>query len=218
MDENLKKIWQKRIERTMENLKKNNMDAYYAEKASDVVPIVESLVAEGSIVASGGSVSLEQSGVAALLRSGRYEYLDRLAPGADSDKVYRQSFFADAYFCSSNAVTEKGELYNVDGRSNRVAAIAFGPKSVIMVVGYNKIVKNIDEAIERVKKFAAPANTVRLSCNTYCHEKGECLGNGGEICSGCGSDERICCNYLISAKQREKGRIKVIIVGEELGF
>ncbi|MCX7657181.1 MAG: lactate utilization protein, partial [Oscillospiraceae bacterium] len=76
MDENLRKVWQKRIERTMENLKKNNIDAYYAEKASDVVPIVESLVAEGSIVASGGSVSLEQSGVAALLRSGRYEYLD----------------------------------------------------------------------------------------------------------------------------------------------
>lgn len=83
------------------------------------------------------------------------------------------NFSTDAYFTSANAITENGELYNVDGNSNRIAAIAYGPESVIVVAGYNKIVKNLDEAINRVKSTAAPANTVRLNCKTYCNETGD---------------------------------------------
>ena len=119
---------------------------------------------------------------------------------------------------SSNAVTERGELYNVDGNSNRIAAIAFGPSRVIMVVGINKIVPDLDAAIRRVKTIAAPKNTQRLSCKTYCEAAGKCAGLDGDLCAGCASDARICCNYLVSAKQREPGRIHVIFVGEELGY
>ena len=139
----------------------------------------------------------------------------------DPREAYLKAFSADAYFCSSNAVTENGELYNVDGNSNRIAAISYGPKSVIMIVGYNKIVKNIDEAIKRVKTICAPKNCERLDINSYCNSKGECksyLIENPEICDGCSSDTRICCNYLISSRQRHKDRIKVILVPEILGY
>lgn len=218
MDDNLKCIWDKRIKKTADNLTKNNMEVYFADKKSAVAGIVKTLLNDGDVVTSGGSMSLAESGVIDLLRSGEYEYLDRVAEGADADRIYRQAFSADAFLCSCNAVTENGELYNVDGNSNRVAAICFGPKSVIMVVGYNKIVKNIDEAVMRVKSIAAPSNCKRLSCETYCVEKGECMGINGDIVSGCKGDKRICCNYLISSYQRIKGRIKIILVGEELGY
>jgi len=224
MDKNLKAIIDSRIQRTAENLRKNNMEVFCVEKKEDVVPLVESLLSEGDTVAVGGSASLAESGVLELLRSGKYNFLDRYDSSLtreETEEIFRKSFFADAYLCSSNAVTEKGELYNVDGNSNRVAAICYGPKSVIMVVGYNKIVKDIDEAIIRVKTTAAPANCVRLNCDTYCREKGECmsfLNDPSYMTSGCSSPGRICCNYVVSARQRVKNRIKVILVAEELGF
>ena len=118
-------------------------------------------------------------------------------------------------------ITENGELYNVDGNSNRVACIVYGPRQVIMVVGVNKIVKNIDEAVMRVKTNCAPKNTKRLDCQTPCNKTGECISlmqDNSEICAGCGSDGRVCCNYVITARQRHKDRIKVIIVNEDLGF
>lgn len=222
MDENLKSVILKRINKVSEGLQKNNMEFYYAETKEDVPGIVESLLNEGDIVSSGGSMTLKQCGVIDLLKSNKYKYLDRDAVGIDSiDQLYRASFSADAYLSSANAITENGELYNVDGNSNRIAAIAFGPKSVIIVAGYNKIVKDIYEAQKRVKMVSAPANVQRLTCATYCFESGKCISlNSGdsEISTGCNSDARICCNYLISAKQKHKGRIKVIIVGERLGY
>lgn len=213
-----------KIELTMENLRKNNMDAYYVETKQDVVPLVKTLIKEGDTVSNGGSVSLKETGVIDELKSGRYNYLDRSREGLTADEimeVYRKTYCADAYFASSNAVTENGQLYNVDGNSNRVSAILFGPSSVILVCGYNKIVKDIKEAELRVKTCAAPPNTVRLNCDTYCAKEGECVSLNNpdaEICDGCKSDRRICCNYVISAQQRHKGRIKVIFVGEKLGY
>jgi len=224
MDKNLKSIIEKRIQKTAENLRKNNMQVFCVDKKEDVVPLVESLLSEGDTVAVGGSVSLSETGVLDLLRSGKYNFLDRYEPGLskeETEEIHRKSFFADAYITSSNAVTVKGELYNVDGNSNRVAAICYGPKSVIIVVGYNKIVNDIDEAIMRVKTTAAPANCVRLNCDTYCREKGECmsfLSDPHYMTEGCSSPGRICCNYVVSARQRIKDRIKVIIVAEELGY
>ena len=128
---------------------------------------------------------------------------------------------ADVFLSSSNAVTENGELYNVDGRGNRIAAFCFGPKNVIVIVGANKIVPDIDAAAERVKKIAAPKNTVRLSCKTPCAKTGECISlknENPELCDGCLTDERICSSYLISGRQRVKDRIKVIICKESLGY
>ena len=209
------------IENTIKNLEKNNIEALYVESKEDVVPLIEKLVPQGSTVAVGGSVSLDESGVLSYLRSGRYEFFDRYAQGLSREEVmevYRKSFGVDAYFCSSNAVTEEGELYNVDGNANRISAIAFGPKTVIMVVGVNKIVKNIDEAVKRVKTIAAPKNCRRLDCRTYCFEKGHCMDMDGGMGKGCDSPQRICRHYLVSAKQAVMGRIKVIIVNEELGY
>lgn len=222
MDNSLKSIILKRINKTGENLRKNNMEFYYAETRSDVPGIVESLIKEGDVITKGGTMTMAECGLTELLESPKYKYLDRskMTP-EEVQKLYIDAFSADVYISSSNAITEDGVLYNVDGISNRVAAIAYGPKSVIIIAGYNKIVKNLSEAELRVKTIAAPANCERLSCETYCKEKGECLSlskDGREMCGGCSSQARICCNYLISAYQRHKGRIKVIIVGEELGY
>lgn len=211
------------IEKTMANLKKNNFGAYYVEKKEDVVPLVKQLVKAGSSVANGGSVSLKECGVMDLLASGEYVFFDRTkAKDADEQReLYIKAYGSDAFFCSSNAVTQNGELYNVDGNSNRVSCIVYGPKQVIMVVGYNKIVENIDEAIKRVKECAAPPNSTRLDLPNYCAKSGKCVSLNKEnpsICDGCDSPSRICCNYVVSAHQRHKDRIKVIIVGEKLGY
>jgi len=222
MNENMKSVILNRINRTAEALKKNNMEFHYAESKIEVLTIISNLLKTGDVVATGGSVTLEECGVIDHLRSDKYKYLDREAIDHDNlEQLYRASFSADAYITSANAVTENGELFNVDGRGNRVAAISYGPKSVIVVVGYNKIVNNLDEAVNRVKSTAAPANTQRLTCATYCYERGCCVSekNGlKNITDGCDSDSRICCDYLITAHQREKNRIKVIIVGEKLGY
>lgn len=211
------------IERTMENLRKNNMEAYYAESAADVENIVKTLIKEGDVITHGGSETLRECGLLDLFKSGAYRYLDRSTAKTpeEAEKIYREAYFADAYFASPNALTEGGVLYNMDGNSNRVSAILYGPASVIFIAGYNKIVKDLDEAVFRVKSVAAPMNTKRLDRATYCRETGECLSLGKDasfICDGCRSKERICCNYVISAMQRHKGRMKVIIVGEKLGY
>lgn len=221
MDNNKKTIIEKRIRRTGENLVKNNMDFYYAETKNDVRPIVESLIKKGDVITNGGSMTMAECGLADLLSSPNYTYLDRTGKSREEvEEIYIKAFSADVYISSSNAITEDGVLYNVDGNSNRVAALAYGPKSVIIIAGYNKIVKNLEEAEIRVKREAAPPNCVRLDCNTYCKEKGECVSLSKadrQMTDGCSGD-RICCNYLISAHQRHKGRIKVILVGEELGY
>jgi len=216
-------IMTEQIEKVMKALRKNNIEPFYVDDKQQVCAVVEKLLKEGDSVSCGGSLSLAQSGVSKMLSSGKYVFLDRSKATSNEEmqNIYRQTFGVDAYFCSSNAITENGELYNVDGNSNRVAAILFGPKIVIMVVGVNKIVANIDEAQLRVKTIAAPLNAKRLNCKTYCCEKGHCVAldtENPEIPSGCASDARICCNYVISARQRIKNRIKVILVGESLGF
>ena len=222
MDENVKKTIMLRMKKTAENLRKNNMEVYLAENSSEAVKIVEGILKEGESISCGGSVTLKESGVMDLMKSGKYNFLDRsnAKDREETEAIYRQVFSCDTYLTSANAVTENGELYNVDGNSNRVAAICYGPKSVIFVVGMNKLVRNIDEAVVRVKTCAAPPNCVRLDCKTPCHETGECisLSTGGDMPSGCHSDGRVCCNYVVSAHQRHKNRFKVILVAENLGY
>ena len=213
MDAAMKRVLRQQAEAVIEKLERNNMKGYYAASKAEAVEKVAELLHEGDTVAVGGSMSLEEAGVMALLRSGRYQFLDRYAPGLtreEIEEIYRRSFFADAYLCSSNAVTMNGELYNVDGNSNRVAAICYGPRSVIMVVGCNKIVKDLAAADARVKAVAAPANAKRLSCKTPCAVTGQC--------ENCQSPGRICCTYVLHRYQRVPGRIKVILVGQELGY
>ncbi|MGN0642787.1 MAG: lactate utilization protein [Huintestinicola sp.] len=214
-------VIRKRMERTAEALRQNNMAAYCVYSREELTELVSSLMNEGETVASGGSMTLEESGIMALLRSGKYNYIDRANYTPETMReCYLAAFGADTYLMSSNAVTENGELYNVDGNGNRVAALIYGPKSVIVIVGANKIVRDLDEAVLRVKETAAPANTERLSCPSYCHETGECLSltRGGKMTDGCKGAGRICCSYVVSGYQRIKDRVKVIISSESFGY
>ncbi len=213
MDKNLKSVLNKQVERTMDNLVKNNMMAIYVEHKDQVVDKVAELIKEGELVAVGGSMTLFETGIIEHLRIGRYNFLDRYMEGLSRtqvEEIYRKSFFTDTYLTSTNAITENGELYNVDGNGNRVAAMIYGPKSVIVVAGINKIVKDVDEAVERVQRVAAPANSIRLNKNTPCTKTG--------YCANCKTDDRICCTYTVFGQQREKNRIRVILVGESIGY
>lgn len=209
------------VDTVMNNLRKNNMAAHYVATKQEVVPLVESLLCDGDSVAVGGSVTLMETGVIDLLKGGRFTYLDRYAPGLTAEerqKVFIRSMDADAYFCSSNAITMQGELYNVDGNSNRIAAMAFGPKKVIVVASVNKIVADLPAAVKRVKTIAAPMNARRLNSDTYCNKVGHCLHPDGVATDGCNSSARICCSHLICGYQRVADRIHVILVGESCGL
>ncbi len=210
------------LEVVADALRRNRMAAHCVQTKEEVVPLVKSLLTSGSTVAVGGSVSLSDAGVMELLRSGEYHFLDRYAEGLSDEErnaVLLNSMQADAYLCSSNAVTRKGELYNVDGRANRIAAIAYGPALVVLVVGCNKIVDTLDDAVRRVKTVAAPMNAKRLHCDTYCATFGTCRATDSADCTdGCLSPDRICADYLVSGWQRIPDRIHVILVGEALGF
>lgn len=219
----MKKLDMKVIEKTLNNLKRNNMLGFYCEAKEEALQKVMEFINEGDTVTNGGSETLKEVGVIEAVKNGNFNYVDRsLAQSKEeAEELMREAYFADVYLTSSNAVTQHGELYNVDGNSNRVSAILYGPKSVIVVCGFNKIVKNFDEAVYRVKTKAAPPNTKRLHTGAYCEAAGECLSCGSDgsfMCDGCRGDGRICCNYVVCAQQRHKERIKVIIVGEELGY
>jgi len=213
MDNNIKWVQEQRIKRTMENLEKNNIEAYFVEDNNALIDKISELVKEGDTVSVGGSMTLFETGVIEFLRNGKFNFLDRYAEGLngnDIKDIYRKTFSADAYFVSSNAITEEGELYNVDGNGNRVAAMIYGPDKVIVIVGVNKIVRDVQEAIERNRQYAAPANAKRLSKSTPCTKVGYCMD--------CSSNERICNDYVLIRRQGQKGRIKVIIVEKELGY
>ncbi len=201
------------------------MEGIYAENRAEALEIVKKMLFEGCTITAGGSRSVIECGVWDEINRNCYNFLDRIRAGItpeEQTQVFRSVIGSDFYFCSTNAITEKGELLNVDGLANRVAAIAFGPKKVIMVVGVNKIVKDLNEGFLRVKREAAPKNCVRLNIDTPCAKLGHCISlekcDNPDFTDGCNNPRRICVEYLITAKQREKGRISVILVNENLGF
>ena len=213
MDNNIKWVNEQKILRTIASLEKNNMNGYIVSNKEELINKIISLTNEGEKVSCGGSMSLAETGVMEHLRSGRYDFLDRAKEGLstkDIDRIYRECFFADTYFSSSNAITEDGELYNVDGNGNRVAALLFGPKKVIIVAGVNKIVKNLDEAIKRNREIAAPANAKRLNKSTPCTKIGYCID--------CKSPEKICREYTVIKSQKDKNRIHVIFLNDNIGY
>lgn len=210
-----------KIETTVKNLENNNIECFYTENCEEAKALLQRLIPLGATIGIGGSVTLAQAGITDLLKSGDYNFLDRNKSGLtrdDINDIFQKSMTADVYISSTNALTENGELYNVDGNANRISAIAFGPKTVIIVAGVNKIVENIDAAVKRVKTVAAPKNCVRLGKNTYCRTKGHCVCPDKGMGEGCDSPDRICRQYLVTGKQAAKGRIKVILVNENLGY
>ncbi len=213
MDINTNFIIEKRLERTADNLKRNNINAYVINNLEELHKVIKSLIAPNDIVALGGSMTLFETGVIDLLRNGDYQFLDRYEKGLspeDIRRIYLDSFDADAYFTSTNALTIDGMLYNIDGNGNRVAAMLYGPKKVIVVVGINKIVNNLEEAENRLKNFTAPANAKRLNLNTPCASTG--------ICSDCNSPNRICTDYVTIKRQRTPNRMHVLLLKNEYGY
>ena len=210
MDANKRKTTQAVIKRTLENLEKNRYKAVYVNTGEEALNLIMTLIPEGSYTASGGSRTLAETGI-----------MDYLQKHTDYHKEYKDAYSAEFYLASANAVTEHGELYEVDGRSNRVSAMLFGPENVIVVAGINKLVPNVRRAMERVKEEAAPPNSVRLGYDNPCTKLGRCVAPMSQehLCAlGCPDDTRICCSYTIFGPQRKKDRITVILIGEEYGY
>lgn len=211
MDKNVAFTEEKRAERLLENLRKNRMEAYFVKDSAEAVELVKNLIPEGSVCRVGGSRTLHETGIIGLLENGNYDYKDsHTVPAEEVEAARREAFFADYFLASANAITDDGEIYNVDGAGTRVAPIIFGPKNVILVAGTNKIVSDVSAAEDRLRNLAAPANAKRLGCKTPCAETG--------VCMDCKSPARICCSYTLLGYQRIPNRIKVIIIGEHLGY
>lgn len=214
-----------RLEKLFKNLQKNKMQPIFAQDKQDALNIVKDMLFDGAVITWGGSMSVIECGIDKLLEDPKYNFMNRSRAGITPDEqqeCFKASIGADFFFCSANAVTENGELLNVDGLANRVSSIAFGPKKVVMIVGVNKIVPDLKEAFLRVKKVAAPKNCVRLGIDNPCAKLGHCVSllnnDNPDFADGCQKDTRICCDYLISALQRQKDRITVILVNENLGY
>lgn len=213
MDKNIEWHIEKQVERTIKNINSRNMEGYYIKDRQQLFEKLKDLIADGSTVGVGDSMTLFQTGVIDFLRSGKFNFLDKYEDGLGSDdkrEIYIKNFSADTFVCSTNAITENGELYNIDGNGSRVAPMIYGPKQVILVTGINKIVKNVDEAEIRVRQYAAPIDAKRLNKDTPCAKLGYCID--------CKSPNRICNDFVIIRGQFIKGRIKILIVGEILGY
>lgn len=201
-------------EKLVGNLKQRHYEAFFCPTAQEAVEKITGMIPEGSSVTWGGSMTIRDMGLTkALHNKDGLDIWDRdLAPSREeAQEIYRRTFYADYYLSSVNAMSEDGEIVNIDGNGNRVAAITFGPKRVILVVGINKVTQNLDAAISRARSLAAPVNMMRFAdLNTPCKNDG--------MCHDCKSPDSIC-NYIqIMRNSHPVGRHIVVIVGEELGY
>lgn len=197
----------------IQNLKKRRMEGYYCPTREDAVKLAMSLTAAGTTVSFGGSMTLSETGILDALKNRTdIRLIDRSLAHSPQEvkQAYRDSFSADTYFMSTNAITLDGHLVNVDGNGNRAAALIYGPDQVIVVAGMNKVASTVDDAIRRVRNLASPPNCVRLNKNTPCAATG--------TCAQCLGDDCICSQTVITRRSGIVGRIKVLFVGEELGY
>lgn len=207
-----KKFYETAAETLIKNLNKRGMEGYYVDNGKEAVEKALSLTTPGSSVSWGGSMTITDIGLIDALKAGDYTVLDRTVPKTDEEKreFFGKVNMCDYYFMSTNAITMDGELLNIDGTGNRVASLIFGPANVVIVAGMNKVVDNVDAALDRARNTAAPMNTMRLDRSTPCTKTGRCMD--------CMSPECICNQFVVTRGCRPVGRIKVILVGEELGY
>lgn len=210
MDNNEKTMTALQAKMCMEKLKKNGFETSYYETKEEVLSHLKEVIPSGSTIGLGGSMTLKEIGVIDWLTgNSNYNYLDRNNCD-DVHKVFHDCFNADVYLMSSNAVTMDGHLLNVDGTGNRVAALIYGPKTVYVVVGVNKLVRTLDDALHHVETYASPANNIRLNKPNPCAEYGTCMH--------CNKETTICNQYVVSRRNGIPGRIHVLIVNEKLGY
>lgn len=199
-------------QKMINNLKRRNFEAFYCPTAAEAVEKVSSLIPDGSSVTWGGSMTIRDMGLTAALHKRDLDILDRdLAADRDeAQRIYREAFNVDYYLSSVNAISEDGVIVNIDGNGNRVAAITFGPKKVILVVGLNKVTQDMESALARARSTASPINAARFDIKTPCRADG--------TCHNCNSPESIC-NYIhFMRNSHPAGRHTVVLVGEDLGY
>lgn len=194
------------------HLKQRHYDGYYCHNTEELLARVKSLIPEGSTITWGGSDTIRSTGVTAMLKNGNYRVFDRDDARNDEERtaIYRKAFECDYYLASVNAMSEDGVIVNIDGNGNRVAAITWGPRHVIFIVGMNKICQDVDSAIKRARSVAAPTNMARFNLNTPCSKDG--------TCHDCKSPDSICNYVSIMRMSHPAGRHIVILVNEDLGY
>lgn len=204
---------QARMKTVAAALERRNIEAIIVPDGEAAMNKVLEMIPQGATVGLGGSLTVQQIGLLKALRSGRYNLYDQYAKGLSPDEsmqMRRKGLTADVFVTGTNAVTLDGRLVNLDGAGNRVAALTFGPGKVIVVVGRNKIVGDVDQALDRIWNLAAPLNAARLNRKTPCTKTAQC--------EDCSSSERICNHLLITERQMRPGRLTVILVDQDLGF
>ena len=200
-------------EKMIKNLRRRNMEAFYSPTAQDAVAQVQALIADGSSVTWGGSMTIRDMGLPQALRErGTLDVLDRdlVEDAQEKQQMYLKAFSADVYLSSANAISEDGVIVNIDGNGNRVAAITWGPRMVIFVIGLNKVAATVQDAISRARSTASPINAQRFDISTPCHNDG--------VCHNCNSPESICSYIHLLRNSRNGNRHKVVLVGENLGY
>ena len=200
-------------EQVIKNLKKRHMDGYYCKTPQEAVSLASSLMSAGSSVTWGGCMTMKEIGLLDEIKS-RHDLVvmdraDAKTP-EEVDALYRKAFSADTFIMSTNAITLDGELLNIDGTGNRVAALIYGPKQVLVIAGMNKVCKDLDEAMTRVRNIASPPNCIRLDKKTPCASTG--------VCGDCLSADCICNQIVTTRNSRDPQRIKVILVEGSWGF
>lgn len=202
----------KQAETIIRNLEKRNMEGFYFETAAACTQYILQSIPEGSVIGWGGSESIKESGLMEGIHNGAYELIDRTAAKdpEEARALYARTVLSDYYLMSSNAITLDGELINIDGNGNRVACLIQGPRHVILVVGMNKVVTDVESGVARIRNMASPANAIRLSRNLPCAATG--------TCHDCLSPECFCNQIVVTRRSGHAGRIKVYLVGEPLGY
>lgn len=197
-------------ETVIRGLKSRNMTGHYAADREEALRIALGLIPEGASVTMGGAMSAHEIGLVQALKEGPYNFIDRDAC-TDKRAAMLAAYDADVFLSSVNAMTSDGILVNIDGNSNRVSAIAQGPKKVVFIVGMNKVCgADLDSAMKRARNVAAPTNAQRFGLSTPCTKTGTCMD--------CKSPDTICCQFLITRYSRHADRIHVILVNDNLGF
>ncbi len=196
----------------IEKFGQRQIEAYYAADRDEALERACRFLTPGCTIAWGGSVTLEEIGLIDTVKASDYIVYDRSTAKTPEERkeIYRKAAACDFYFMSSNAITLDGQLVNIDGNGNRVSSLIHGPENVIIIAGMNKVVANVEAGIDRARNIAAPPNTVRLGLSTPCSELGRC--------ADCLSKQCICDNIVITRRSFIPNRIKVILVGEELGY
>ena len=196
----------------IKNLKRRHMDGFYCATAEEAVKKVSELIADGSSVTWGGTMTVRDIGIPQYLKDrGTLQLLDRdlAVTPEETQAIYLKAFSSDVYLSSANAISEDGVIVNIDGNGNRVAAITWGPKKVIFIVGMNKVAQNVEAALARARSTAAPINAARFDIKTPCKTDG--------VCHNCNSPQSIC-NYVHFLRNSPRGRHVVVLVGENLGY